>query len=369
MGQQIILVGGGHAHLRIVSQADDFHAAGVELILVDPGMFWYSGMATGMLGGRYSPEQDTIRLQDLCDRNGVAFRQTRAVALDRHRKELQTEAGETIPYDLLSLNVGSAVDTNGIQDPQATAWAVKPIPKLAELRQVLEGRVRAGRSCRVGIVGGGPAGIEIAANAEALCRDAGGKPAVTLLHRGEHLAPGFPPDAGRKLQEILADRGIEVRCGVRAVAVTRRGAAVAVRTGDDRTLAFDQVVLATGLIASPTVAALGLGPDGMAVDRYLRYVEDRAVFGAGDCILFTPRTLPKVGVFGVRQAPVLQRNLLAAIHGTDFEAYEPQDKFLLILNLGDGTGLAVRGNWYWHGRLAWLVKNFIDRRFMNQYRH
>jgi hypothetical protein len=37
------------------------------------------------------------------------------------------------------------------------------------------------------------------------------------------------------------------------------------------------------------------------------------------------------------------------------------------LNLGDGTGLAIRGNWYAHGKPAFIAKNFIDTRFMKKY--
>jgi hypothetical protein len=38
-----------------------------------------------------------------------------------------------------------------------------------------------------------------------------------------------------------------------------------------------------------------------------------------------------------------------------------------VLNLGDGTGLAVRGRSWWYGRAALRVKTSIDRRWMAGY--
>ena len=69
----VVLVGAGHAHLHIANQAADYVDAGARLILIDPGKFWYSGMATGLLGGRYEPEDDQINPGELIRRRGGEF--------------------------------------------------------------------------------------------------------------------------------------------------------------------------------------------------------------------------------------------------------------------------------------------------------
>jgi hypothetical protein len=46
----------------------------------------------------------------------------------------------------------------------------------------------------------------------------------------------------------------------------------------------------------------------------------------------------------------------------------PQRRALLILNLGDGTALAVRGRWWWHGRAALGLKDWIDTRWLARLR-
>lgn len=367
MGHHVVLVGGGHAHLFVVSQAESFRSAGVELSLVDPGMLWYSGMATGMLGGMYTPDQDRVDLKALCRRYQVKFYPTKAVALDPKAKTLQTASGEALTYDRLSLDVGSVVDRNGMHDPDDVAWAVKPIAGLIELQAALRAYGREGRSCAIGVIGGGPTGAEIAANIQAFCKRTGGQSSLMLVHGGERLLSGFSRKAAETLTRILDQRGIDIRLGTRVAKLHRLGSKIIAGTTDGREFTFDEVVLATGLVPSPSVAALGLGENGLTVNKWLYSLEHESIFGAGDCIAFTERALPKVGVFSVREAPVLKANLLASLSGECLEPYEPQEKFLIILNLGDGTGLAIRGNWHWHGRLAFFLKNIIDTRFMKQY--
>lgn len=49
---------------------------------------------------------------------------------------------------------------------------------------------------------------------------------------------------------------------------------------------------------------------------------------------------PKAGVFAVRQAPVLARNLIALHRGQPLARYLPQKNYLKIISLGDTMALA-----------------------------
>ena len=163
----IVLVGAGHAHLHIANQAADYADAGAQLVLIDPGKFWYSGMATGLLGGRYAPEDDQIDPGALIRRRGGRFIQDRVEAVDTSSRRISLGSGETIDYDWLSLNVGSEVDIGGLEpaDNGPRIWPVKPIPPLYELRQVLEQAMRdTSQMPAVVVIGGGATGSELSAN-------------------------------------------------------------------------------------------------------------------------------------------------------------------------------------------------------------
>jgi hypothetical protein len=74
-----------------------------------------------------------------------------------------------------------------------------------------------------------------------------------------------------------------------------------------------------------------------------------------------------VGVYAVRQNPILYKNLMAALEGRDLEKFVPQEVYMLIFNMGDGTGIFVRRNWVWNGSLAFKLKDYIDRKFMRKF--
>lgn len=91
------------------------------------------------------------------------------------------------------------------------------------------------------------------------------------------------------------------------------------------------------------------------------------IFGGGDCINFTPRYLDRMGVYAVRQGPVLYQNIVAALSCKKLHAFRPQERYLPILNMGDGSGLLSWCSHVFSGRFTFFLKNYIDKRFMKRF--
>jgi NADH dehydrogenase FAD-containing subunit len=108
--------------------------------------------------------------------------------------------------------------------------------------------------------------------------------------------------------------------------------------------------------------------NGLRINAKLHSIADPRVFAGGDCAAMEGFNLPKLGVFGVRQAAYIHANLLASLEGKPLAEYEPQKRYLAILNLGDGTALSTWGPLWWNGRSSMWLKDFIDRRFLEGYR-
>ena len=361
-----VLVGAGHAHLWVARHADRFVRAGHRLVMIDPGTFWYSGLATGMLSGMYPPDQDQLDPRQLIERQGGEFVAARVTAIDTARRRLQLDNGTTLHYDALSLNIGSEIADDRLTG-QDNVWTVKPISSLWRLRQRLEAQFRTGERPRLVVVGGGPTGSEIAASLDALARRFDQSPQVTLISRSERLISGNAAGAGCQLARALAGRGIELRLGQRVTDIEPDR----VWIDNHPPVSFDHLILATGLKAQRLVRTLGLPFDdeaGLKVTDRLQSIGDSRVFAVGDCADIGNYQLPKLGVFGVRAAPVLGHNLLAVLQQKPLNTYRPQQRYLAILNLGDGRGLATWGPLWWQGRISLWLKDRIDRRFMNSYR-
>ena len=91
------------------------------------------------------------------------------------------------------------------------------------------------------------------------------------------------------------------------------------------------------------------------------------IFGGGDCIHFADQPLDKVGVYAVRQNPILVHNLLAAASNQPLKQFDPGGTYLLIFNLGNQTGILYKWSILFGGRLAFLIKDYIDRKFMRTF--
>lgn len=365
----VILIGAGHAHLYVAARAAALAARGARVVLVDPGQFWYSGLATGMLGGMYEPAEDCLDPQALITAQGGTLIRDRALAVDTAAQRVTLAGGATLGYDYLSINVGSRVDVTAIPGLAAHPglWPVKPVRNLWGLRAHLEARFAAGDEPRVAVIGGGPTGCEVAANLVALGRRHRAGLAVTLLSSSRRLVRQLPAAAAARLRRKLERLGVALRLGTR---VARCEAGALVSQAGERIRA-DIVVPAMGLHADPLVHATGLPAhpsEGLRIGPALHSVADARVFAAGDCARLEGFDLPKLGVFGVRQAATIHANLLASLAGEALTAYRPQRRYLAILNLGDGTALGAWGPLWWQGRASLWLKDRIDRRFLAGYR-
>ena len=137
-------------------------------------------------------------------------------------------------------------------------------------------------------------------------------------------------------------------------------------------VAFDLAFNAAGIVPSSVFRRSGLPVSqdgGLRVNQYLQCVADPTLFGGGDCIHFDPRPLDRVGVYAVRQGPVLCRNLMAALgcKPLELEAFKPQSRYLSIMNLGDGRGILAWRSLILSGRFAFWFKDYIDCAFMRRF--
>ncbi len=362
--REIVLVGLGHAHLHVASRADEFHRAGLRLTLIDDGTFWYSSIGSGLLGGRYERVDDVIEARAFAARFGVRFVEGRAVSIDRQHRQVVLEDCERVSYDLVSLNVGSRTVPPFPVTGKAVACP-KPIAGLLELRATLQADFEAGRSVRWLTIGGNHSGCELTLNALAFARSMEARFEATLVTGSGSLVASEPRGARNTMRRALEGYGCKVRTGTRVVGIDNGVAELE----DGNTMAFDRAMVATGLQAAPLVGACGLDNDtqGLLVNDRLHAPADDRVFAAGDCVRIEGYNLPKVGVFGVRAAPVLADNLISRAAGGLLRAYKPQRIWFAAQNLGDGTGLASWGPIWWRGRSALRLKDWNDRRFMKLY--
>jgi NADH dehydrogenase FAD-containing subunit len=366
MAKHLVLVGGGHAHLTCLKNLQEFCNRGHKVTVVGPATHhYYSGMGPGMLAGTYRPQEIRFNIQKMALAGGAHFRQGTVTRILPVEKRLVLAGGEHLSYDVVSFNTGSGIPTSDLSiAADARVFTVKPIEQLLRAQQHIKERLKK-KTHHIIIVGGGPAGLEITANLWRLAANLGGEARFTLV-AGRRLMRDFPEKVRALALKSLRRRKVDVIEGTYLQEVQTNVA----QLQDGRMLPFDMIFLALGVQPSPLFKNSGIetGPDGgLMVNEYLQSVAFPEIFGGGDCIYFQPQPLDKVGVYAVRENPILFHNLKAALEDGAMRRFKPGGDYLLLFNLGDDRAIFWKKQLIFDGRLAFWLKDYIDRRFMKKF--
>lgn len=366
--QHVVLVGGGHSHVHVLKSLGMQPEKSVRLTLISPAAYaTYSGMVPGVLAGFYQPTEAQIDLRSLAARAGAAFIRDRVTYIDASTRTLHLQDRPTVSYDILSLDIGSMPARQERIQPGARVAIVKPIEEaITSIERALSGPTPAA-GFRVVVVGAGAGGVELAFCLTArLRRD--GKGSVTLCDLDTVPLSSRGARTSQLVGATLKRNGIDFIGGVEASAVDSAG----VRLADGRVLEADLVVWATGARGPSLFKESRLPIDDrgcLRVGDDLRSMQHPEILAAGDCAGLTSHPdLPKAGVYAVRQGPILAANLRAIARGSKrMKIYKPQSQALSLLNTGDGRAILSWGQIAIYHGLAWRLKNFIDKRFMQKY--
>jgi selenide,water dikinase len=368
----LLLIGGGHAQVHVLQRLAAEPPGNLAVTLVSrESRTPYSGMLPGLVAGHYESADLHIDLRPLCAEAGVRFVEDSIQSLDLQRRIAFGSGGATFNFDWLSLNCGSAPGLDRIPGAQTFGIAVKPIGQFLPHWLALRERVLAVRdkSFHMLVVGGGAGGVELAFALQYRLGRVGGARhfRVTLISGADSLLPDYPRAAGRRVARLLSERGIRLRLDTRissAAPGALSTAAGEVITGDDVLWVTD-----AGAPAWPGAAGLAVDSRGFVqVDRNLQSISSPGVFAAGDIASLAGGSLPKAGVFAVRQGPVLADNLLRAARGEGLRSYRPQRRYLSLIATGNRYAIAVRGPFVAAGGWVWRWKDWIDRRFVDRFR-
>jgi selenide,water dikinase len=374
MPAELVLVGGGHAHVQVIRRFMMEPPAGVRLtVVLDRPEAVYSGMVPGFVAGDYAAEALEIDVVPLARRAGARVVLAAATAVDPAAKTIELEGRPALDYDVASLDVGATVRALDLPGVREHALATRPIrdfvDRLDAAVAAARARSRGAATLRVAIVGGGAAGVELAFTLEARLRAAGVAAELAIVADTDALLPG---SSGRLARDAAAEarrRGIRLRLGVR---VSRVEADRLLLVGEAEPEPADLVLWATGAAPLPLLAAIAAPKDAQGFLRVrdtFQCLGADDLFAAGDCAaLDSYPWVPKAGVYAVRAGPVLDANLRARLAGESLRRYRPQRDFLALLNLGDGRALGGKWGTTLSGRAVWRLKDRIDRAFVARFR-
>lgn len=363
----LVLVGGGHAHVHVLKRFGMRPEPGVRLTLIARDLETpYSGMLPGYVAGHYRFAEchiDLVRLARFADARLI---HDEAIGLDRAGRQVLCGEHPPIRYDLVSLDIGSTPRLDDVPGAAENTIAVKPIAAFARRWEALLARAQEQGGVCLAVVGGGAGGVELALSAQhRLAGLLGGNVEVALVTR-EALLPSHNAGVRRRFATIFRQRNIRVVTGKPVARVEPQRLILA----DGSAIAFDEALWVTEAAGAPWLAetALPLDERGfLIIDESLRSPADPAVFAAGDIATMPAHPREKAGVYAVRAGPPLAGNLRRALAGQPLRRAVPQRQALALIGTGDGRAVASRGGFSAQGALLWRLKDWIDRRWMRRY--
>ena len=127
--KHLVLIGGGHSHLAVLRRIGMHSVPGLAVTLITREVVTYSGSLPAHLVGLYSSDLMHIDLRPLAQFAGARLVQSEVTKVNLEDRSIELNHRPDIPFDCLSLNIGSRPDGALIMGASDHALAVKPIDR------------------------------------------------------------------------------------------------------------------------------------------------------------------------------------------------------------------------------------------------
>ena len=234
--------------------------------------------------------------------------------------------------------------------PLPFSTGVKPIGSFFERLSAIE--VAGGVTQNIDVIGGGTSGCEVAMSLAGKALRQGLSWKICLFESSNSILPGQAPMLKSRVQEQLRKYKIDVYLGNPFKATVGR-----------------TVVNCTPARAPEWLAQTGLKTDeqGYVIHDSSLLTSDPSVFACGDMAINPQEPTVRAGVYAVRQAPILKKNLRANLNSESYAQFHPQRNFLSLMVDGEGGAFGSKGSMYLgHSPFFLWIKDRIDRKFMNK---
>lgn len=356
--KKLVLIGGGHAHALVLEKMIKQPIKKVNVYLIDiHEKAPYTGMLPGFAAGHYTDSELYIDLKKLAEKAGVIFIQATVTGIDVKTKVVYLDNEQSLDYDLVSFDIGIHARDFTVEGLAENAIPVKPLGGFVRAWQDFLSTKKS--MTNLVVVGGGIGAVEMA-----LAVQHASQAKVTIVTRGALLSKSSK-SVRDYLRKTLINKGVKVLENM----VIKKVGARNIKLKNGTEISSDFTLSAVG--ARPydwlKKTDLQLSNGYIVINKYLESPAYPDVFAVGDCAHFKDSPLPKAGVYAVRQAPILYKNLKARIEYKPLRSFLPQKDYLKLITLGEKKACADKFGFCLSGRWLWWLKNKIDKNFMRKF--
>ena len=377
--KQIIIIGAGFGGLTM---AKALRNKKVDVLLIDQNNYhnfqplMYQ-VATGGLEP-YSIAYPVRRIFRKC--RNVTFRMAKVDSVDIDKNQINTTIGN-LSYDYLVIATGSKNNFYDFENKKDILFPLKSIPDALNMRSFifqnleksltkLESDETIEEVLNIAVVGGGPAGIELAGALAEMKRYVIPKDfpdldisklSINLYHSPSRLLKTMSKEASQKSHEYLKKLGINVFLNSRVVDYD--GDKLTLKDGS--TFPTDTVIWTAGVKGAPVQGLPELAEcagNRISVDAYNRVKGTDNVFAIGDVAAHitdeNPKGQPMLAPVAIQHGKNLVKNLLNLINNKEIIPFKFQNKGTMA-TVGRKKAVVDLPNWKFNGTFAWFVWMFV----------
>jgi len=307
----LVLAGGGHTHALVLlrwAMNPKLKPAGMITLVNKASTTIYSGMFPGVVAGKYKIDEILIDLRNLASKAGVSFVLAEIEGIDLKEKKLLLAGRPEIEYSSLSLNVGTKTNLNSKSSMRVDKELVVPVkPFFQSYKFIVDQDIYKDDSSAKPfvIIGCGLAGIEIA---------------FSLRKRWPKRSIHLKVKSGRKINNNLLTHLKSLN-----IEITQKNPSnlypKLICTGNK---SFDWI----------KDSGLPIDENGRVLTKNtLQVLNYPELFAVGDCGLIKDHPRPSSGVWAVRSAKPLAKNLESLSKGLKLEKWKPQRKAIQLLDI------------------------------------
>lgn len=371
---RIVIVGAGFGGIEL---AKALRKAAAEVLIIDRNNYHnFQPLMYQVATGGLEPDSIAYPVRRIFrPYRNVSFRMAEVGRVDWQRSRLFTSIG-TIPYDYLVIATGSRTNYFNFEGIKDRLLTLKSLPDALNIRSYIYQNLEKAIAnytgepleeiMNVAIVGGGPAGIELAGALAEMKRHVipkdfpdldTGKMSINLYQAGDRVLNAMSEEASAKALAYLNEMGVHVKLNARVASYEQDE----VHLEDGTRFPTDTVIWTAGVQASPLQGlpeACLLKGGRIAVDAFNRVQGLDNVFAIGDVSACPteedPRGLPMLAPVAQQQGRHLARNLRALLRKKPLEPFVFKDRGVMA-TVGRVRAVADLPHWKFQGSFAWFI--------------
>ncbi len=375
---KIVIIGAGFGGLEL---AKAFHKKPVEILLIDRNNYHnFQPLMYQVATGGLEPGSIAYPVRRIFRRyNNVSFRMAEVLEVDLERSQISTSIG-TVNFDYLVIASGSENNFYNFEPVKDKLLTLKSVPDALTMRNTIFRNLERGLAhnrkesleevINIAIVGGGPAGLELAGALAEMKKFVIpkefpdlelSKMSINLYESGSELLGAMSEEASAKSLEYLKELGVNVFLNTRVKSYD--GSEIEVNDGTRFTT--NTVIWSAGVKGSPIKGfpdATILGGNRIAVNEFNQVLGAENIFAIGDVAAHItseePKGLPMLAPVAKQQGKLLAKNLLRRIQNKPMEPFKYRNKGVMA-TIGRNKAVVDLPHYKFQGVFAWFVWMFV----------